>query len=207
MDYLCDSVNRWFAPQVAPGDVAWTYAGVRPLYDDAATDASAVTRDYVLDLETPGGGTPVLSAFGGKITTYRRLAEHAMEKLGPYLPPHGPTWTAQCALPGGDFDRFLAVFRRRCSFLPDALSSRLARAYGSRAEMLLCNARNLGDLGENLGGGLTEAEASYLVGEEWARTADDILWRRSKLGLHVPQGTAGRVSAYLERQALPAGTP
>lgn len=203
--YLCDTVNRYFKREVAPEDVVWSYAGVRPLYDDAAKNASAVTRDYVLKVDAPEGEAPLLSVFGGKITTYRKLAEHALEKLEPHLPGLKPAWTAAAPLPGGDmpdadFDRFLAGLRQRFPFLPEALAYRLARAYGTRADRLLGKARSMEDLGEDFGAGLTRAEVDYLIHEEWAVTAEDILWRRSKLGLHVPAGTAGRLEAYLARQ-------
>ena len=200
--YLCESVNRHFRRPVAPGDVVWSYAGVRPLYDDAAKSDSAVTRDYVLNLDAPRGAAPLLSIYGGKITTYRRLAEHALEKLAPQMGFGRTGWTATAPLPGGDmpgadFDRFLAGLRARAPFLPAALAHRLARAYGTRVQELLGGARDLAGLGEDLGGGLTRAEVAYLWRHEWARSAEDILWRRSKLGLHVSDGTAARLEAVL----------
>jgi glycerol-3-phosphate dehydrogenase len=200
--YLCASVGRYFIRPVVPEDVVWSYAGVRPLYDDAAPNASAVTRDYVLDVTGAPGEAPLLSVFGGKITTYRRLAEHALEKLGPWLGPSGRPWTEREILPGGDlpdldFERFLAGFAGRYPFLPAGLARRLVRAYGTRAETMLGGAQSMAALGTDFGGGLSRAEVDYLVAEEWARSADDILWRRSKLGLHVPPGTADRLAAYL----------
>ena len=188
--YLCESVDRFLERPVTPDDVVWSYSGVRPLFDDAAKNASAVTRDYVLDVEDDGGVAPVLSIFGGKITTYRRLAEHALEKLAPYLPQGlAPSWTADTPLPGGampnaDFDAWYAWFRSRAPFLPEPLAHRLARDYGTRALTILGDAASLVDLGEDFGAGLTRAEVDYLVANEWARQSDDILWRRSKLGLH-----------------------
>jgi glycerol-3-phosphate dehydrogenase len=200
--YLCESVNRYFSRQIRPEDAVWSYAGVRPLYDNAARSDSAVTRDYVLNVDAPVGGAPLLSVFGGKITTYRRLAEHALEKLQPHLGLPATSWTAGAPLPGGDmpdadFDRFLAGLRQRAPFLPEALARRLARAYGSRVDALLGDARAMADLGEDFGGGLTRAEVDYLLRKEWAVTAEDILWRRSKLGLHVPAGTEARLRDYL----------
>ena len=213
-NYLCESVSRWFAHPVTPADVVWSYSGVRPLYDDAASDAAAVTREYVLDLDTSGGAetegnAALLSVFGGKITTYRRLAEHALDKLAPHLPQRTAPWTARAPLPGGDmanadFGLFLAELQRARPFLPAPLAYRLARAYGTRVDRLLGNATRLADLGEDLGGGLSEAEVDYLVREEWAQTPDDILWRRSKLGLHAPAETAARLAARLERVPLQA---
>jgi glycerol-3-phosphate dehydrogenase len=202
--YLCASVGRYFTRTVAPRDVVWSYAGVRPLYDDAAEDAAAVTRDYVLDLDS--AGAPLLTVFGGKITTYRRLAEHAIRRLAPFLPPGRP-WTASVPLPGGDIadldiERFIAALLRRYAFLPPALARRLACAYGTRVAMILGAAESMADLGEDFGGGLTRAELEYLVAEEWARRPEDVLWRRSKLGLHVPPGTAERIAACLAASAM-----
>ena len=200
--YLCASVNRYFRAKISPAEMVWSYAGVRPLFDDHAKEAKAVTREYVLDLEHASETPPLLSVFGGKITTYRRLAEHALAKLLPALGrPIGRSWTASAPLPGGDFSDFdtaLADFRARHASLPAATARRLFSAYGTRAERI---ARpNMGaQMGADLGGGLTEAEIDYLVSEEWAVTAEDILWRRSKLGLHVPPDTATKLAAYLAR--------
>ena len=191
--YLCDCVSHWLQTPVTSEDVIWSYSGVRALHDDGAEDASAVTRDYLLDLEGDPGRAPLLSVFGGKITTYRRLAEHALERLG--IP--GPSWTAEAPLPGGDMPDFtimLAGLQARHRWLPPPLAHRLARAYGTRADRLVGNAHALTDLGEDLGGGLTEAELAYLVTHEFARTPEDVLWRRSKLGLHAPPGTADRIA-------------
>ncbi|MBM6592567.1 glycerol-3-phosphate dehydrogenase [Microvirga pudoricolor] len=205
VQYLCDVVNHFFKRQVTPADVVWTYSGVRPLFDDGSVNASAVTRDYVFDLDAPGGKSPVLSIFGGKITTFRKLSEHALDELKPYFPNMKPSWTETAKLPGGDmpdadFDRFFAGVRQRWPFLPEPLARRLSRAYGTRIEELLGKAASLADLGEDFGGGLTAAEIDYLVRWEWARTAEDILWRRSKLGLHVPVDAPERIDAYLARR-------
>ena len=213
--YLLDTIARYFARPVAEPDIVWSYAGIRPLYDDKAANASAVTRDYMLDLDTGGTGKdggdqpPMLSIFGGKITTYRKLAEHALRELAPFLPAAGPAWTAGAALPGGDmpdadFDRFLADAQARYPALPHPLLRRLARAYGTRIHRLLGSARTPADLGPDLGGGLHQAEVDYLVATEWAQTAEDILYRRSKLGLHVPAGTAERLAAHLADRASAA---
>lgn len=204
--YLCESIGRYFKQQVKPSDVVWAYSGVRPLYDDAAANASAVTRDYVLDIESSAGEPPLMSVFGGKITTFRRLAEHAFEKLAPFLPGLKPSWTAKKALPGGDFpdgdfERFLGTVRSRWPFLPEALARRLAHAYGTRIGKMLGNATGMQDLGEDFGSGLTRAEVDYLTSQEWARTAEDILWRRSKLGLHVPASTEEALTKYLQSRA------
>ena len=223
--YLCASVNRYLRTELAPADVVRSYSGVRPLYDDHAAEASAVTRDYVLDLDAgpPGAATevpPLLSVYGGKITTYRRLAEQALDKLLPALGqlqsarPPAPGWTATAPLPGGDlsgaeFAAWSADFAARHNFLPPALAHRLARAYGTRAARILDGAQSLGALGEDLGGGLTAAEANYLVAQEFAVTAEDILWRRSKLALHAPAGTAELLARFLRERgpAAPAAAP
>ncbi len=188
-----------------------SYSGVRPLYDDEAASAAAVTRDYVLDLDLGGaeageGAAPILSVFGGKITTYRRLAEHAMEKLLPHLPAPCPAaWTSRVPLPGGDlpdggFDCFLSEFRAEYPWLPPDTALRLARAYGTRAERVLGMARDPSRLGADYGAGLTEAELDYLVREEWARTTDDVLWRRSKLGLRLTPSQQAGVAEALRRR-------
>ncbi len=173
----------------------WSYSGVRPLYDDAAENASAVTRDYVLDVEDTGGRLPVLSVFGGKITTYRRLAEHALEKLAPYFPGLEPAWTGEGILPGGDmrdadFDTFLADLKRRRPFLPDELARRLARAYGTRVDDLLGSATSLADLGETFDGGLTAAEVDYLRREEWVTTPRTSLAPLEARAAHEPDSAA-----------------
>jgi glycerol-3-phosphate dehydrogenase len=196
--YLCDSVNRWLARPVAADDVVWSYAGVRALFDDGSKDASEVTRDYVLDLDAPAGGAKLLSVFGGKITTYRRLAEQALGKLG----VAGASWTAGEPLPGGDipegdFGAFVQELTVAHRYIPATLARRLARAYGTRATRILGRSVTMAALGEDFGGGLTAAEVDYLVREEFARTAEDILWRRSKLGLHVPADTPAKLAAYL----------
>lgn len=183
--YLCHAVSLWFRDPVTPADVVWSYAGVRPLRDDGASAAQEATRDYVLELT---GTPPVLSVFGGKITTFRRLAEVAMERLASVFPDLKPAWTANAALPGGDFpwNGFAALrddLLRRYPFLPKATATRLTRAYGTRTGVLLGEARSPSDLGVTLGADLTEREVDWLVRNEWARTAQDILWRRTKLGL------------------------
>lgn len=201
-EYLCESIGRYFKQEVSPNDVVWSYAGIRPLYDDAAANASAVTRDYVLDIESSPGEAPLMSIFGGKITTFRRLAEHAFEKLSPYFPNLKPSWTAEQPLPGGDFThedfgRFRIGVKSRWPFLPEQLAERLAHAYGTRMSAIMADAKKMEDLGQDFGGGLTRSEIDYLVQHEWARTAEDILWRRSKLGLHVPDSTAIALTEYL----------
>jgi glycerol-3-phosphate dehydrogenase len=202
-NYLCESVSRYFRKAVTPADVVRTYSGVRPLYDDHAENASAVTRDYVLDIEGGGGQPALLSVFGGKITTFRKLAEHALEKLLPVMGRKvAAGWTSATPLPGGDMPRadfaaYLAAVIAKYPAFPAPFLHRLIRAYGTRSARILGAATRLADLGEDFGGGLTAAEVDYLVAHEWARTAEDILWRRSKLALHVPADAPDRLTAYL----------
>lgn len=215
--YLCAAVNRYFTAAVTPEQVVWSYAGVRPLYDDTSENVSTVTRDYVFDLDVAdsanGGQAPLLSIFGGKITTYRKLAEHALDKLQPLLGNTAPAWTVSAPLPGGDiahadFAAFAGTFRAAHPWLPEALARRYARAYGTGAEHVVGPAKCLTDLGENFGGDLYETEVDYLCREEWADTAEDILWRRSKLGLHLDDAAKEHLAAWLagrhdtEKQAV-----
>ena len=193
--YLCDAVNRYFRNRITPADVVHAYSGVRPLFDDQEANPSAVTRDYVLDLKTDHGNAPLLSIYGGKITTYRCLAEQVLEKLERYLAGAGPAWTETAALPGGDlpdsFEGFLADLQGRYAFLPPDLAHRYARLYGTLCLEFLADAKTAADLGEEFGAGLYAREAEYLIEREWARSADDILWRRTKLGLVMtPEGRA-----------------
>ncbi|MCH8504475.1 MAG: glycerol-3-phosphate dehydrogenase [Ectothiorhodospiraceae bacterium] len=203
VDYLCSTVNRYFRKAVRPEDISWSYSGVRPLFDDAAENASAVTRDYVLDLDTADGKPALLSIFGGKITTYRKLAEEAVDLLSGPLGRHTRHWTHSLPLPGGDiphadFTAYLAVVRQRHPFLPGELALRYARNYGTRLEQLLGGARALGDLGEHLGDNIYAAELTYLREHEWAETGEDVLWRRSRLGLHTSAETRAAVHAWFE---------
>jgi len=203
-EYLCQVVNRSFERQIGPADVVWSYAGIRALQDDGVAEASAVTRDYVLQLDAPAGLAPVLSVLGGKITTYRRLAELALEKLEPHLGSMHEPWTSSASLPGGDLpggdiEAFVTLLRRRWPFLGDAESRRLARAYGTRALRLLEPVRSRADMGEEFGGGMTRLEVDYLVREEWARSAEDIAWRHSKTGLRATTAEQQRLRDYLGR--------
>jgi glycerol-3-phosphate dehydrogenase len=200
--YLCRVINDHFVPQISPAHVVWTYAGVRPLHDDQSTSASAVTRDYVLDVEDAAGAAPLLSVFGGKITTFRRLAEHALAKLKPHFPETGPSWTHAAPLPGGDipnanFAGFLRSVGARWPWLPSDLRARYARAYGTRMSQMLGDAEGLNDLGAHLGDDLYSREMEYLLRQEWAVSAEDVLWRRSKRGLHVAPATVAALEAWL----------
>jgi glycerol-3-phosphate dehydrogenase len=203
IDYLCDIVNRYFTRQTGPADVAWSYSGVRPLLSDESSDPSAVTRDYALELDRDPA--PLLSVFGGKITTYRKLAESAVDILAGELGSSAAGWTHGAKLPGGDLpggsmSAFLRVVERRYSWLPVALRRRYAHAYGTRIQRVVGNSRSLADMGEELLPGLYEREVDYLCREEFARTVEDILWRRTKLGLHTRGADVGRLRAFLEQQ-------
>ncbi|MEM1133182.1 MAG: glycerol-3-phosphate dehydrogenase [Pseudomonadota bacterium] len=197
-EYLLSIANDYFATPVTRQDIVWTYSGVRPLYDDKADNASTVTRDYVFDLDTPEDGVALLSIFGGKITTCRKLAEHAMEKLADPLglSEHSgrekPGWTAHKPLPGGDianadFDAFFAELRASYRWMPEDMLWRMGRCYGTRIHNIIGNCDRMEQLGAQFGGGLSEAEVRYLVDQEWAREAEDILWRRTKCGLHMSE--------------------
>jgi glycerol-3-phosphate dehydrogenase len=197
IEYLCKAVSAWFRQPVAPADVVWSYAGVRPLRDDGATAAQEATRDYELEL---AGTPPLLTVFGGKLTTFRRLAEAAMDRLAPLFPGLKPRWTSAAHLPGGDFpwNGFSALREdlvRRYPFLPASAATRLTRAYGTRTGALMGDARSWQDMGATIGADLTEREVDWLVRTEWARTAEDVLWRRSKLGIRF----AGEEVTVLER--------
>ena len=187
--YLCAAVNGYFIRQIAPADVVWSYAGVRPLHEDGHANASAVTRDYVLDLDAPAGAAPLLTVYGGKITTFRKLGEHALSLLAIPLGVTAPAWTARAHLPGGDLPEGFDVFRARVAaarpWLGEPHLTRLCRAYGSRLQEVLGDAAGWSDLGRDFGAGLTAREIAYLRRVEWARTAEDVLWRRTKLGLHM----------------------
>jgi glycerol-3-phosphate dehydrogenase len=206
--YLCRSASAYLRVPVTPEKVVWTYSGVRPLFDESGdTTAQAATRDYVLKLDASPGTPPLLSVFGGKITTYRRLAEAALAQLAPHLPAvtnRSAGWTGKVPLPGGDFpkgdfDAQLAAARARYPFLAEAHLRRLLRAYGTRMEAMLAGATSMADLGTVYGADLTEAELRYLVRAEWARGAPDVLWRRSKLGLRLSKAEAVRVDEALQR--------
>ncbi len=200
--YLCGAVSEYFRTPITPGDIVWQYAGVRPLRDDGATKAQEATRDYVLELDAPPGQPPLLSVFGGKVTTYRRLAEAAMTKLAVFFPRLPGAWTAETALPGGNFPwNGVAQLRdelcERYEFLTKTWATRLVRAYGTLAGEMLGDARDAAELGRCFGADLTEREVDWLVRTEWARTADDILWRRSKLGLRLDAREAAELARYL----------
>lgn len=203
VNYLCQAVNQYFKTQITAQDVVSSYAGVRPLYDDAKANASAVTRDYVLQLHTDLGA-PLLSVYGGKITTYRRLAEHVMQKIHPFFPNLGKSWTAKTPLPGGNITTSFTEFCHQLSliypWLPKELCYRYARAYGDNITVLLKSTHSIAELGLEILPGLYEQEIAYLKKYEFAKTAEDILWRRSKLGLHLPSNAVEKLQKFLDQQ-------
>ncbi|HEU4844328.1 MAG TPA: glycerol-3-phosphate dehydrogenase [Burkholderiaceae bacterium] len=207
--YLCELASHYFAAPVAPADVVWSYSGVRPLVEDEAADAKAVTRDYRLEVEQDGA--PLLSVFGGKITTFRKLAEEAVDLIARALDNRHGSWTAGACLPGGDlfgaapqnrsvleFADWLREQQLRYGWLPSQLVARYARAYGTRMHALLAGTEAPGGMGEEIVANLYAAEVQYLRRYEWARSAQDILWRRSKLGLHLPPDAAGVLQDWLD---------
>ncbi|MGV3549803.1 glycerol-3-phosphate dehydrogenase [Rhizobium sp.] len=207
IDYLCAGASEYFAEPVTRADMVWSYSGVRPLYDDGASKAQEATRDYVLKADGAAGEPQLLNIFGGKITTYRRLAEHMMEKIEDIIGKKGQPWTAGAKLPGGDFDRqgfdgVLAKFRRDYPFLSEAHARRLIRLYGTRAWQILRGAKSAADLGHVFGADLTEAELTYLADNEWAREAEDVLWRRTKLGLKIEAAATAEIDAFLKSRPV-----
>ncbi len=207
--YLCGIANAYLAKPIAPADVVWSYSGVRPLYDDGSADPAAVTRDYVLKLDAEDRAAPLLSIFGGKITTFRRLAEQALAQLTPFFPGMKRPWTKTEPLPGGDMVRGdLAAFDRelrgRYPMLDPQLLAVLARRHGTRSSRVLGSANIAADLGKHFGDTLFAAEIEYLIAHEWATTAEDILWRRTKCGLHMTAAEREVVAEYLRQRA---GTP
>ncbi|MEM9317560.1 MAG: glycerol-3-phosphate dehydrogenase [Pseudomonadota bacterium] len=202
--YLLSFINEYLAAPIGAEDIVWTYAGVRPLFDDGASSATAATRDYVLKLETEGGAAPILNVFGGKITTYRKLAEAAMAELAVHFPDKSGPWTAGAALPGGDFPvedvaTLIARLQSDYPFLTQPWARRLIRAYGTDAWRILGDARTAAELGEDFGWTLCEAEVRWLIAQEFAQDAEDILWRRSKLGLRLTNTQAAHLDAWMQR--------
>lgn len=200
--YLIDFASGYFKKPITNEDVVWTYSGVRPLYDDGAKSATAATREYVLSLDQQGA--PLLNVFGGKITTYRKLAEAALEKMAPFFPAMTSDWTAGVALPGGDFavdgfDRLVSELRQAHGFLDAFWAKRLVRAYGTEAQLIVEGAQSAADLGEAFGATITARELDYAVEKEWVTTAEDFVWRRTKLGLRLDEHQIDRINAYIQK--------
>lgn len=205
IDYLCAGASEYFKEPVTRADMVWSYSGVRPLYDDGASKAQEATRDYVLKAVGGEGEPQMLNVFGGKITTYRKLAESMLEKIEAVLGAKGKPWTEGATLPGGDFDRngfggLVSRLRTEKPWLPGALAERLVRLYGTRAFAITKSAAGMTDLGRVFGGDLTEAEVNYLMDQEWAVDAEDVLWRRTKLGLKLNADSVTALEAYMQER-------
>jgi len=209
IDYLCGVVNEYFRAALSTADVVWTFAGVRALYDDGARKSQDIGREYVLTLDEHSGEAPLLTVYGGKITTYRRLAEDALGKLAHFF-PRSRAWTARSALPGGDFiydgvHALIARTQRHWPFLAADHARRLVHAYGTRVAEVLKVVQSPADLGMRFGADLTEVEVRYLMAKEWAQTADDVLWRRTKLGLHFTDAQRAALERFMaDRAAAPS---
>lgn len=203
-DYILDIANQHFKTQLAKEDIVWSYSGVRPLLNDDQSDASSVTRDYTLHVEDEQGKAPLLSIFGGKITTYRQLANSAMNDLKSYFPNMGKAWTHAHPLPGGDMDNDHSVLTEKLMqefpFLVPSLAARYTASYGTLSYVLLGDATSLEDLGQCFGSDLYEREVNYLIEHEWAHTADDVLWRRTKLGLELSEQEARTLDTFMTRK-------
>ena len=203
IDYLLTAVNRYFKKALMRSDILHTFAGVRPLFDDNADNPSAVTRDYLFDLDTDTGKAPMLSIFGGKITTFRKLAEHALDKMQPFFPHMSAPWTSLVPLPGGDidnadFDEFVARLKNQYSQLPETLLLHYARLYGTRCQQLLSGVQQVSDLGKQFSEHCFEIEARFLIKYEWAHTSEDILRRRTKHALHMSDDEVADFKHWLQ---------
>ncbi len=204
IEYLCHAVSMYFKRQIKPADVVWSFAGLRPLCDDGNTDPDAITRDYVLEVDRPEGVAPLVSIFGGKLTTARRLAERLVNGLNPPFPDLGEPWTENAVLPGGEMDNFETFARDLASehpgFQRDFITG-LARRHGANAREILGGATCEADLGEHFGGALHAAEVDWLIDEEWAQTVEDVLWRRTKCGLDVSKAGVKSLKDYMDKRA------
>ncbi len=211
IEYLCSAIGDYFEKTVSPDDVVWSFAGIRPLFDDGGDSAQATTRDYVLDLKDNDGIAPLMSIYGGKITSYRELSEEVLGKMRRYFPDMKSGWTKGAALPGGDFDTegfegLVSKLKHDCPVLPELLARRLCRSYGTRAWKIISGVKELTDLGKDFGAGLYEREVDYLRTIEWAHTVEDIMWRRSKLGLHLNSQQQADLIEWMGKQSGRSGT-
>jgi glycerol-3-phosphate dehydrogenase len=200
VDYLCECASEYFEHDISKDDVVWSYSGIRPLFDDKSENASAITRDYVLNLTEVEKGAPLLSVYGGKITTSRKLADHAMEKLEPYFSHMKPSWTREAPLPGGnipniDFNGFFETLKQQFPDVEATYLKHMTRAYGTNVPKILANGQ---DVGEMFGPFMSEAEAHYLIDHELAVSAEDVMWRRTKSGLHMTESERERLKAWFE---------
>lgn len=209
IDYLCRAANRYFTHILTAADVVWSYCGIRPLFDDGTKNVSKITRDYTLRVDCAANTPPILSVFGGKITTYRTLAEHALEKLAPWFPQMQAPWTASAFLPGGDLagitlQEFIQQLHKDYPVLPEAVATALTHRHGSTARAVLGDAKCTDDLGACFGGTLYAREVDYLVQHEWAHSAEDVLWRRTKTGLHADASQKQALADYLTKRSTAA---
>jgi len=204
INYLCDTVNRYFENKINSEDIVWSYSGVRPLFDDKSKKPHKISREFHLDLNTDGNQAPIISVFGGKLTTHRILAEKVMNELKPYFPDMGPPWTEKMKLPGGHCDGlnmadFIVSLEKQYDWLPIHIVHRYAKLYGDLCHTFLEDCRSLDDLGHHFGGGFYEKELFYLVKNEWAKKVDDVLWRRTKLGLYLEPEKVKALKEYFNR--------
>jgi glycerol-3-phosphate dehydrogenase len=204
IDYLCAAASEYFARPVERSAIVWSYSGVRPLYDDGASEAQEITREYVLKPD-PGEGAPLLNIFGGKITTYRKLSESMLELIEARLGRKAAPWTHRAALPGGDFpadgfDAQVARLQTDYPLLDPKQARRYVRQYGTRAWTMLGKASTRDDLGQHFGYGLYALEVDYLIGQEWAREAADVLWRRTKRGIRFDSEQVAALENYMTRK-------
>jgi glycerol-3-phosphate dehydrogenase len=204
--YLLDIVNSYFKHQLTTNDIVWSYSGVRPLMDDEHEDAQRASRDYAFEVNNEKGKAPLISVFGGKITTYRKLAEVATDKLCHFFPKAGNHWTKNALLPGGDFDsqtQLTHTFTQEFSWLPEKVIRRYVRTYGTAAREILRDRHSVSDLGIHFGGTLYQAEVAYLIHNEWAITSEDVLWRRTKQGLYVTQDDVNALDKFMANEVFP----
>ena len=204
VSYLCSAASEYFEKPIKIEDIVWSYSGVRPLYDDGATEAQEATRDYVLRVDGKGDEPKVVNVFGGKITTYRRLAESMLEKIEDLIGGRKESWTADSSLPGGDFavsdyDLLVTKLKAEFPFIEQSLAQRLIRSYGTKAWVLMDGSLKLEDMGHDFGGSLTEREVMYLIKHEWAETTEDIVWRRSKLGIRLSDQEIKELDNWLQQ--------
>ncbi|OED41975.1 glycerol-3-phosphate dehydrogenase [Endozoicomonas sp. (ex Bugula neritina AB1)] len=200
IEYLCAVVNRHYQKKINSEDIIWTYSGVRPLCEDESSDPQAVTRDYTFEVDDAEGEAPLLSIFGGKLTTYRKLAEHAMDSIAGYFSEIGSAWTASSRLPGAqDVGQCATQLKQQYDWLPDSLIQRFSTCYGSLAFHILAQCESVSDMGEYFGGGLYQVEVDYLIRDEWVHTVEDLIWRRSKLGLFLNEVEQKKLSVYISQ--------
>ena len=198
--YLIGITNKNFKNKISRSDIVHTYSGVRPLLDDESSSAQAITRDYTLEISNENDTPPLLSIFGGKITTYRKLAEAAVDKISPFFKKTGPSWTKSTTLPGGDFSSHESLSKelaRQYPWLDTAIKNRYVRSYGTLAHQILSSCHSIKDMGKDFGAGLYECEVQYLINSEWAHSSEDLLWRRSKLGLRLTSAEQSKLSDFI----------